>query len=74
MAPLRPFGGGVHSWKAIITAIAVNVTVGSISAVYAASAQAQSAPMATANLADPLPPISPRRRGGLAFRNAGYAR
>ena len=52
MAPLRPFGGGVHSWKAIIIAIAVNVSVGSISAVYAASAQAQSAPMATANLAD----------------------
>jgi Transglycosylase SLT domain len=52
MARFRPFGGGVHSWKAIITAIAVNVTVGSISAVYAASAQAQSAPMATANLAD----------------------
>src|SRR6516164_4455943 len=53
MARFRPFGGGVHSWKAIIIAIAVNVTVGSISAVYAASAQAQSAPMATANLADP---------------------
>jgi len=53
MAPFRPFGGGVHSWKAIITAIAVKVTVGSISVVYAASAQAPSAPMATANLADP---------------------
>ena len=46
------FRACVHSWKAIITAIAVKVTVGSISAVYAASAQAQSAPMATANLAD----------------------
>ena len=52
MARFRPFGGGVHSWKAIITAIAVKVTVGSISVVYAASAQAQSVPMATANLAD----------------------
>ena len=46
------FRACVHSWKAIITAIAVNVTVGSISVVYA-DAQAQSAPMTTTNLADP---------------------
>ena len=52
MARFRPFGGGVHSGKAIITAIAVKVTVGSISVVSAACAQPQSAPMATANLAD----------------------
>jgi membrane-bound lytic murein transglycosylase B len=53
MAPFRPLGGGVHGWTATITAIVVAVTVGSISVVCAASAQAQSAPTAAANLADP---------------------
>ena len=41
------------SVKAIITAIAVTVTGGSISAFCAASAKAQSAPIATVNPADP---------------------
>lgn len=52
MARSRPVGGGVRGWKAIITAIAVTVTGGSISAVCAASAQAQSAPIATVNPLD----------------------
>ena len=52
-ASSRPVGGGVRGWKAIITAIAVTVTGGSISAVCAASTQAQSAPIATVNPADP---------------------
>src|SRR6266480_2225176 len=53
MARSRPVGGGVRGWMAIITATALVLTGGSISAVCAASAQAQSAPMAAANPADP---------------------
>lgn len=53
MACSRPVGGGVRGWKAIITAIAVTVTGGSISAVCAASAQAQSASMAATNPVNP---------------------
>jgi hypothetical protein len=53
MARFRPLGDGVRGWKAIITAIAVTVTGGSIGVVCAASPQAQSAPVAAANLADP---------------------
>jgi hypothetical protein len=50
MACSRPVARG---WKAIITATAVIVTGGSISAVCAASAKAQSAPIVTVNPADP---------------------
>ena len=53
MARFRPVGGGVRGWKAIITTIAVTVTGGSIGAFCAASAHAQSAPIATVNPADP---------------------
>ncbi len=52
MARSRPVGGGVRGWKAIITAIAVIVTSGSISAVCATSVKAQSAPIVTVNPAD----------------------
>jgi soluble lytic murein transglycosylase-like protein len=53
MACSRPVGGAARVRSLIITAIVLAMTGGSISAVSAASAQAQSAPMAAANLADP---------------------
>lgn len=53
MACSRPVGGAVRVRSLIIAAIMLAITGGSISAVSAASAQAQFAPMAAANLADP---------------------
>ena len=53
VARSRPAGSGARGWKAIIIAIVLAMTGGSISAVCAASAQAQSAPIATVNPADP---------------------
>jgi hypothetical protein len=53
MACSRPVGGGARVRSLIITAIVLAMTGGSISAVCAASAQAQSAPIATVNPADP---------------------
>lgn len=53
MARSRPVGGGVRGWKAIITAIAVTVTGGSISAGSAASVNTQSAPMVAINPVNP---------------------
>jgi soluble lytic murein transglycosylase-like protein len=53
MACSRPVGGAVRVRSLIIAAIMLAITGGSISAVSAASAQAQSAPMAAANFADP---------------------
>jgi transglycosylase-like protein with SLT domain len=54
VARSRPVGGGVRGWKAIITAIVLAMTGGSISAVSAASVKTQSALMATVNPADPF--------------------
>jgi soluble lytic murein transglycosylase-like protein len=53
MACSRQVGGGARVRSLIITAIVLAMTGGSISAVCAASAQAQSAPIATVNPADP---------------------
>ena len=53
MACSRPVGGAARVRSLIITAIVLAMTGGSISTVSAASARAQSAPMAAANLADP---------------------
>jgi hypothetical protein len=53
MARSRPVAGGARVRSLIITAIVLAMTGGSISAVSAASAQAQSAPIATVNPADP---------------------
>src|SRR6266700_2735312 len=54
MARSRSVGGSVRGWKAIITAIVLAMTGGSISAVSAASVKTQSALMATVNPADPF--------------------
>jgi soluble lytic murein transglycosylase-like protein len=53
MACPRPVGGAARVRCLITTAIVLAMTGGSISTVCAASTQAQSAPMAAANLADP---------------------
>src|SRR5229473_2154015 len=53
MACSRSVGGGPRVRSLIITAIVLAMIGGSISAVCAASAQAQSAPIATVNPADP---------------------
>ena len=53
MACSRPVGGAARVRSLIITAIMLAMTGGSISTVSAASTQAQSTPMAAANLADP---------------------
>ena len=53
MACSRPVGGAARVRSLFITAIMLAMTGGSISTVSAASTQAQSAPMAAANLADP---------------------
>src|SRR5467141_908454 len=72
MARSRPVGGGARVRSLIITAIVLAMTGGSISAVSAASVKTQSAPMVTTNPVNRYTGyILPRRRGGLAFRNAG---
>lgn len=53
MARSRPVGGGVRGWKAIITAVALALTGGSISAASAASGERQSAPMVATNPVNP---------------------
>jgi Transglycosylase SLT domain len=53
VARSRPVGGGVRGWKAIITAIVLAITGGSISAVSAASVKTQSAQVVATNPVNP---------------------
>jgi Transglycosylase SLT domain len=53
MARSRPFGGGARVRGAILTAIALAMTAGSIGAVFAASVKSQSAPTAATAPVDP---------------------
>jgi soluble lytic murein transglycosylase-like protein len=53
MARSRPVGGGARVRSLIITAIALAMTGGSISAVFAASVKTQSAPMVATNPVNP---------------------